>query len=442
MKSCSIEVMIFAMKSYRHSLVPLFLAVVLAACAPVPRVPAAVMGMDPVTLPVHAPARSFQDWLGNFSVMARAAGIDDATLQAALGSAQYIPRVVELDRSQPEFNRSIWDYLDTAVSPQRVARGQEKLHSLRPQLAPIAEHYGVPLEVLFAFWGIESDFGNNFGSFSVIDSLATLGYDGRREAWAQQELLAALKILQHHDIERAQMIGSWAGAMGQTQFMPTVFLAEAVDQDGDGRRDLWGSIPDVMASTANFVAHSGWQRGQPWLVEVQLPTDFDYALAEPNTQLSTAEWAQRGVKAMAGNALPPLTDAAILLPAGAKGPVFLVGANYRTILKYNNSTSYALAVGLLAQQLMGRVGVQAPWPRDQRFLARSALRKLQWALNARGFDVGPPDGLMGPNTSRGVRQLQRSLGLPADGFPTQDLMARLEESSAAAVDGPMSGLPQ
>jgi len=422
----------------------------LTACAPVHHVPAAVMGMEPVTLAAPAsvpsvqlvpsvPAASFQSWLHDFSLKARAAGIDDATVQSALQNAQYIPRVVELDRAQPEFNRSIWDYLDTAVSPQRVARGQDKLRSLQVQLAPIAARYGVPLEVLFAFWGIESDFGNNVGSFSVIDSLATLGYDGRREAWAQRELLAALKILQNHDIERAQMTGSWAGAMGQTQFMPTVFLAEAVDQDGDGRRDLWGSIPDVMASTANFVAHSGWQRGQPWLVEVQLPPDFDWAMADPTVQLASADWAQRGVKTMAGTPLPSLNDASILLPAGAKGPAFLVGANYRTILKYNNSTSYAMAVGLLAQQLMGGVGVRAPWPRDQQFLGRSALRTLQEALNARGIDVGPPDGLMGPNTLRGVRQLQRSLGLPADGFPTQDLLTR-SDAKAVPANGSVRGV--
>jgi len=436
----------------------------LVACAPVPLSalkpqPAAPVVRPATTFPAAAPSaiqvvqgpdtpakvptvQAFQDWLHTFSAQAQAAGIDAATLQTALGTAQYIPRIVELDRAQPEFNRSIWDYLDVAVSPQRIQRGQDKLRALQVQLAPIAAHYGVPLEVLFAFWGIESDFGNHVGNFSVIDALATLGFDGRREAWAQRELLAALKILQNHDIERSQMVGSWAGAMGQTQFMPTVFLAEAVDQDGDGRRDLWGSIPDVMASTANFVVHSGWQAGQPWLVEVQLPADFDYALADPDTRMASADWARRGVKAIASQdksnsdsnsnsaSLPPLADASILLPAGARGPAFLVGPNYRAILKYNNATSYAMAVSLLARQLAGEPGVQAAWPRAQQTLTRSAVRELQVALNARGMDVGIADGLMGPNTLRGVRQLQRSLGLPPDGFPTRELLVRVQTSPA------------
>jgi len=232
--------------------------------------------------------------------------------------------------------------------------------------------------------------------------------------------------LQNHDIDRDQMIGSWAGAMGQTQFLPSNFLAYAVDADGDGRRDIWGSIPDVMASTANFLASVGWQAGQPWGVEVRLPAGFDYAHADDAVRQSTADWAQQGVQSVDGQPLPNLTDSAILLPAGAQGPAFLIGPNFRAILRYNNANSYALAVGLLAQQLAGGPSVQTPWPRALQALSRSQLRTLQTALNTRGFDTGTPDGVMGAATRRGIRQFQRSQSLPEDGYPTLELLQRLQ----------------
>lgn len=363
--------------------------------------------------------------MADFSTRARAAGIDDATLHSAFDSVRFLPRLIELDRAQPEFTRTVGDYLGNALSAQRIARGQDKLQQLRPVVDPIAARYGVPAETLFAIWGMESNFGSFVGDIPTIDALATLGFEGRREAWAQGQLLAALKILQNRDIDRAQMIGSWAGAMGQTQFLPSNFLAYAVDADGDGRRDIWGSIPDVMASTANFLARSGWQTGQPWGLEVRLPSGFDYARADADVRQPASLWADEGVQSMDGTPLPALPDSAILLPASARGPAFLVGANFRTILRYNNSTSYALAVSLLAQRLGGGPAVQAPWPRDLKALTRSQLLALQTALNARGFDTGTPDGMTGPATQRGIRQYQRSLGLPADGYPTLELLERL-----------------
>ena len=280
--------------------------------------------------------------------------------------------------------------------------------------------YGVPLEILAAIWGMESNYGSFTGDIPTIDALATLGFEGRREDWARGQLLAALKILQSGDIARADMIGSWAGAMGQTQFLPSNYLAYAVDADGDGRRDIWGSLPDVMASTANFLARSGWQRGQAWGAEVRLPTGFDYARAD--TPQAASNWAAEGVQSMDGEPLPALTDATLLLPAGARGPVFLVGINFRTILRYNNSTSYALGVSLLAQRLAGGPAVQTPWPRDLQALTRTQLKNLQTALNTRGFDSGTPDGIMGPATRSGIRDYQRSLSLPADGYPTLELL--------------------
>ncbi len=371
-------------------------------------------------------AQDFARWIADLRDRARAAGISEATLHAALDGVQYRPRVVDSDRAQPEFTRTVWDYLDTAVSPQRIARGQDKLLQVRAEADAAAARYGVPAGILAAIWGMESNYGSNYGDIPTIDALATLGFEGRREDWARGQLLAALQIIQNGDIDRAHMVGSWAGAMGQTQFLPSNFLAYAVDADGDGRRDIWGSMADVMASTANFLARSGWQAGQPWGAEVQLPPGFDYARADEALRQSSAQWAAEGVRSMDGAALPVLAEGAILLPAGARGPAFLIGPNFRAILRYNNSTSYALAVSLLSQALTGGPGVQAPWPRDLQALTRSQMRELQEALNARGFASGTPDGVMGPATRRAIRGYQRSANLPADGYPGPDLLQHLQ----------------
>ncbi len=371
--------------------------------------------------------QDFGRWIAGFRATARAAGIDETTLRSAFDDVQYLARVVESDRAQPEFARTAWDYLDRAVSEQRVAQGQDKLLLVRSEVDAAAARYGVPSAVLVAIWGMESNYGFNYGNTPVIDALATLGFEGRRADWARGELLAALKILQNGDIARAQMIGSWAGAMGQTQFLPSNFLAYAVDADGDGRRDIWGSLADVMASTANFLARSGWQATLPWGAEVRLPPGFDHGRADPALRLSSTRWADAGVRAMDGTPLPQFADGAILLPAGARGPAFLVGPNFRAILRYNNSTSYALAAGLLAQRLSGGPGVQAPWPRDLSALTRSQVVALQTALNQRGFDSGTADGIVGPTTRDALRRYQRSVGLPADGYPDPVVLERLAQ---------------
>lgn len=423
----------------------------LAACTPVPSVPAAAAPAAAAAASVAAPAvgrsasaassvglseaapeaaleAGFARWVTAFRVTARAAGIGDETLQAAFDHAHYLPRVIELDRSQPEFTRSVWDYLDSAVTPQRIARGQDKLLQLRAEAEAdaAAARYGVPPEIVIAIWGMESNYGTNYGDTPTIDALATLGFEGRREEWARGQLLAALHILQSGDIDHDHMTGSWAGAMGQTQFLPSNFLAYAVDADGDGRRDIWGSMADVIASTANFLARSGWQAGQPWGVEVRLPAGFDVGRADATLKQPSTRWSAEGVRGVDGAALPTFADAAILLPAGARGPAFMVGPNFRTILRYNNSTSYALAVGLLATRLAGGPGVQAAWPRDLVALTRSQLLALQTALNQRGFASGTPDGVMGPTTRDGIRRYQRSLGQPADGYPTLEMMQSLQ----------------
>ncbi len=433
----------------RRWLAPAVLSIAaLAACSSVPMqaptvaasatatvAPAAPVAVAPpqsgAPLPsasVEAPdqTQAFARWVDAFQVAARAAGINEATLHSAFDNVRLLTRVVDADRVQPEFTRTVWDYLDSAVSVQRIAHGQDKLLQFRPAIDAAAARYGVPAEVLVAIWGMESNFGNYTGDIPTIDALATLGFEGRREDWARGQLLAALKILQNGDIARVQMVGSWAGAMGQTQFLPSNFLAYAVDADGDGRRDVWGSVPDVMASTANFLARSGWQAGQPWGAEVVLPPGFDYTQADADIRKHASQWVEQGVKTVDGAPLPMLADSALLLPAGARGPAFLVGPNFRTILRYNNATSYALGVCLLAQRLAGGPGVQTPWPRDLQALTRSQILALQTALNGHGFNTGTPDGVMGPATRNGVRQYQGSQGLAADGYPTLELLQRLQ----------------
>ncbi|MDP9899034.1 lytic murein transglycosylase [Variovorax ginsengisoli] len=370
----------------------------------------------------------FADWVSDVRAQARGAGIGESALRDAFDDVRYLPRVIELDRAQPEFTRSVWDYLDAAVSPQRVALGEQKLAQVRTQADAAAARYGVPAATVVAIWGMESNYGGNYGNIPTIDALATLGFEGRRQAWARDQLMAALKIIDSGDIHHAQMIGSWAGAMGQTQFLPSSFLAYAVDADGDGRRDIWGSMADVLASTANYLARSGWQPGEAWGAEVQLPAGFDYARADRVVRQASAQWAAEGVRGMGGAALPELADASVLLPAGARGPAFLVGRNFRAILRYNSSDSYALGVSLLSQRLAGGPGVVAAWPREQQVLSRAQVLALQTRLNQLGFDSGSPDGMMGPSTRDGLRKYQRSLGLPADGYPTVELLERLSAS--------------
>ena len=423
-------------------LAPLALAIaLLGGCASAPSTapaPPATAGARAATAPATpAPTaadaadaalqRGFAQWVTDFRATARASGISEPTLRGAFDNVRYLPRVIELDRAQPELTRTVWDYLDSTVTAQRVAAGQDKLQQVRSEADAAASRYGVPATIVVAIWGMESNYGSNFGSTQTIDALATLGFEGRRGDWARGELLAALKILDNGDIDREHMVGSWAGAMGQTQFLPSSFLAYAVDADGDGRRDIWGSMADVTASTANFLSRAGWQAGQPWGVEVRLPAGFDYGRADTSVRQPTAQWAAEGLRTMDDQPLPEFADGTVLLPAGARGPAFLVGPNFRAILRYNNSTSYALAVGFLAQRIAGGSGVQAPWPRDLAALTRSQLLELQTALNQRGFASGTPDGVMGSATREGLRRYQRSVGLPADGYPSAELLARLQQ---------------
>lgn len=410
-------------------------AITVAGCASTPPPPTAT---GPIAPPAaqsttaagaaeNAGQLEFAAWLDQFASQALAAGIRPETVRDALGGAQRLPRVLELDRAQPEFTRPPWAYLDAAVSARRIAQGRAQWLRHRDALDAAAARHGVPAPVIVAIWGMESDYGGNLGAFRTVDALATLAHEGRRRDWARAELLAALRIIDQGDIAAEAMRGSWAGAMGQTQFLPSVFLAHAVDADGDGRRDIWGSIPDALASSARFLADAGWQTQESWGGEVRLPPGFDHVRVDPGLRQSAEQWAAEGVRAVDGQALPALASATVLEPAGARGPAFLVGQNFRSLLRYNNAIPYALAVALLAQRIDGGPGVVADWPRDLPTLSRAQLRALQAGLNARGFAAGLADGVPGPATRAGLRRYQQSRGWLADGYPTLELLQGLQD---------------
>jgi membrane-bound lytic murein transglycosylase B len=368
---------------------------------------------------------SFADWRQTMRSEAIAAGIDAALFDRVFAGVTPDPAVLKADSSQPEFTRPVWEYLDGAVSSSRIGRGRVLLAQHNAMLQRIEQQYGVEAQILVAIWGLESNFGNNIGSHSVIRSLATLAYDGRRQGFWRAQLLAALQILQNGDVPSDRMIGSWAGAMGQTQFMPTTYNQHAVDFDGDGKRDLWNSSADALASAAHYLQASGWQRGQPWGFEVRLPSDFDYALADPDQRRSLTEWAELGVRPLAPTGAAASARASLQLPAGHQGPAFLLLDNFHSILKYNNSTSYALAIGLLADNLLRSTEIKGQWPRGERQLGRSERVELQELLAQAGFDPGPADGIIGANTRKAIRALQLQLNWPADGYPNTQLLQQL-----------------
>ena len=348
------------------------------------------------------------------------------------------PRVVTSDRGQPELVRSPGAYMAGAVTDSRVATGREKRASLAfwPRLEA---DYGVSRDILLGVWAMETAFGTFMGDRDVIRSLATLAADGRRREWAEGELVAALRMLLTGAATRAQLTGSWAGAMGHTQFEPSTYLADAVDGDGDGRRDIWSSPTDALASAANLLARAHWIRGGGWAREVILPDGFDFALTDAAREPWSA-WAGRGVRLAGGGQLPEADAAApasVLVPAGFRGPAFLALPNHYVIRRYNNSLLYALAVGLLADRFAGGDGLRTPWP-DEPPMTLTDRLAAQTALRAQGFDPGEPDGRIGTRTRQALRAWQRARGLPQDGYLSADMVARLR---AEPPPPPTTGAP-
>lgn len=375
-----------------------------------------------------APTQTFAQWQAGFRKEALAAGIRADLFDRAFVGVSPDMSVIKADRSQPEFTRPVWEYLDGALSPLRVNKGKSLIQQNAQVLQNIEQRYGVDREALVAVWGMESNFGQFQGSKSVINSLATLAYEGRRPGFAHAQLIAALQILQQGDITPEKMLGSWAGAMGQTQFIPTTYNTHAVDFDGDGRRDIWGSSTDALASTAHYLQSSGWQRGQPWGFEVSLNEGFDYTLADGTLRKPVAEWERLGVSEYGGLPITPddkQLSASLLLPAGHRGPAFLIFDNFRAILKYNNSSSYALAVGLLSKRFTDGGLVYGQWPKEDLPLSRSERIELQTLLGKHNYDAGNPDGIIGANTRKAIRSAQQSFGWPADGYPTHQLLEAL-----------------
>lgn len=403
-----------------------------AAPRPAPVPPAPVAPIAPPPAPPSSGDAKFDVFLAEARVTALAQGISGATFDSAIAGIAPDARILGMNANQPEFTKPVWSYLDTAVSERRIADGRFLRTRHADVLERIAAQSGVPAEILMAVWGMETDYGADTGSFNLFTALATLAYDGPRTAFAKPEFFAALQIYQQQNYAVGQMTASWAGAFGQTQFTPTTFLKHAVDGDGDGRIDLWRSVPDALASAARLLAQQGWQPGKSWGYEVKLPDGFAYEKADTETRKTISQWQAQRVTMVDGSALPASDEgAAIYLPAGARGPAFLVFANFHVLLKYNNAASYALAVGLLADRIAGAGPVKQEWPRGERALSRNERMQFQTNLQKLGFDPGAPDGVLGRRSRAALRLYQKSKALAADGFATAALLAMLETDAAA-----------
>ncbi len=402
-------------------------AAALTACAGGPRSGVAVTGgaaaPDPAMQPV--PNAGFDAWVAGFRPRAEAQGIAPATFDAAFRGAGFLPGVIERDRNQTEFTRTLEDYLAIAASEERVAKGRAALRQYGPVLAEIEARYGVEPRVVVAVWGLESSYGERRGDVPVISALATLAYEGRRGQFFEQQLIGALKIIQNGDVAAYGMTGSWAGAMGHTQFIPTSYLAYAVDFRGDGRRDIWSDDPtDALASTAAYLSRSGWRRGQPWGVEVRLPAGFSGPVGRGTTRSASA-WAAQGVRDMDGRAVPDHGPASIITPMGRGGPAFMIFPNFTVITRYNNSENYVIGIGHLSDRLVGGPPIRGAFPPDAQGMSIADRQELQRRLTAAGFDTEGSDGVIGPRTRSAISAYQASAGLPVTGEPSLALLAQL-----------------
>ena len=377
---------------------------------------------------IRAAAAGFGNCLVELEPQAERRGITRANYQRLTAGLTPDLSIMDLLDAQPEFNKSPWDYLDLLVSDDRIARGRELLAQYAPVFAAEERAYGVDRAIVAAIWGVESNYGTMGGDRPVLRSTATLACVGRRRDYFREEFLSALEILQRGDVAPDRLIGSWAGAFGPTQFMPTSFKRYAVDFDGDGRRNVVDSVPDVIASTANNLKTDGWVSGESWGYEVVLPPSFDYLLADRSRQMTVSQWQGLGIRRAGDRPFPHLAArAALLLPAGARGPAFLTLQNFRVIMKYNPAEAYALAIGHLADRLRGGGPFVQGWPRDERALSMAERTELQQLLARRGFDVGEPDGLLGPRSRIAIRNYQTATGQIPDGFPSSSVLDRLRQ---------------
>lgn len=373
-------------------------------------------------------------WATGFRERALKAGITAETLDRTLPGLQFLPNVIERDRKQDEFTRTIWDYLDRAVSEDRIAAGRKALVKYAGLLDQIEAKYPVDREVVLAIWGLESAYGAVRGDIPTLDALATLSYDARRAPFFEAELIAALRIVQDGVVEPAAFVGSWAGASGHTQFMPSSYQATAVRFAGTGRPDIWGEDPaDALASAAAYLVKAGWTAGMPWGQEVALPAGFDVSLTGSRTQRPMAAWAALGVTLADGAALPGKGWAALLLPAGARGPAFLVTDNFGAIEAYNRADSYVIAVGHLADRIGGAGAFRHGWPRDLRALTLPERQEMQTRLTAEGLYSGEADGKVGPLTLGAVKAYQKAQGLAPDSYASLEVLEALRKRQGPAI---------
>ncbi|MBT9569374.1 MAG: lytic murein transglycosylase [Thiobacillus sp.] len=398
------------------------LFLLLAACAAFP--------LQAQTVPAGA---SFDEWLAAFRQEAVEKGISPATLDSALTGMMPIERVVELDTRQPEFQQTFADYIARRVTEKRVAQGIQLAQDHAALLDAVERKYGIPRSVLLAFWGLETNYGSFLGNLNIPAALATLAYDGRRSQFFRSQLLDALRIIDDGHVLAVDMKGSWAGAMGQMQFMPGTFRAYAIDGDGDGRIDVWQSLPDAMYSAANYLQQAGWRANEPVALTLRLPENFDFAQASVDNRLPVTEWQARGVLQADGTFLPTTgSRAAIVLPQGWLGPAFMVFDNFDVVMRWNRSVNYALSVAQLANQIAGASPLPA-WMGDATVLSIAELKALQHSLNELGYNAGTPDGLVGPRTQQAIRMYQVVHNLPADGYPSPSVLAHVGQRYAAAI---------
>lgn len=384
--------------------------------------PIATPTQTPTSIPIISEAE-FAACVNTLSKQAASAGISKTTISASLAQAKFNKRVIELDRKQPEFSTIFADYFNRATSEQRITQGKTLLIKHKDLLDRVTHEYGVPAPYILAFWGLETNFGSTFGNIPVIDSLTTLACDTRRSNFFRSELISALRILDEGSIAPDKMVGSWAGAMGNFQFMPSAFLQNAIDYDGDKKRDLWNSTPDAIASAGKYLKNLGWQADSRWGREVKLPQGFPFLEAGLKNSKTLDEWKKLGVTCSDKKPLPQgNTTASLLVPSGYKGPAFLVYDNFNVIMRWNRSEFYALAVGHLADRIAGGGQlVQSPLTDEPR-LRFDQIKAVQEQLNQRGFDAGTPDGILGPGTRKAISRFQHQQGMIADGFPGKDVL--------------------
>lgn len=423
----------------------------LASCAAGPQTPSP---KPPVTgTPTPAPETgpivyqssghaAMDAWRDDFSARAMAAGHDRAIVKSLfenirpitlwLGSQEAEVQTQTAPSDQAEFAKPIWDYLATPLGNTRITAGQQKLAATGPTLQAIEAKYGVDRQALLAIWGMETNFGGFIGRDDAPNALANMAVEGRRRTFAESELYALMKILEDGDARRGDLIAGWAGAMGQTQFMPSTYVAHAVDFDGDGRKDVWKSEADALASAANYLARSGYVKGQPWGIEVLTPEGFDFSLAD-GSERRMATWAAAGLSPMRGGAFDTggAEFAELWLPAGATGPKYLLFKNFNVFKTYNRADSYALAVGLSGDMIAGKGGPVAAWPTHLPPLTVGEIRELQDGLNMLGYDAGTADGIAGRRTKAALQNFQKARGFLADGYPTQEMLAAVRAGGPA-----------